>query len=369
MSTVLKDALRNAIKLRGPIPISTYMSYCLTHETEGYYTKKDPLGIKGDFITSPEISQMFGELIGINLLTQWMQHGKPHRFRIVELGPGRGTLMADLLRAAKTFPSFYDSIQEIRFIEASPILKAAQENLLRKYSGIEMNWCKFVNDVPKDKIVTFFIAHEFFDALPIRAFVKSKNGWCEQLVQFNEDKNQFEFTTSPHVSWMNEILSRQPRFENLPNLSEIEICPDGWEVAHHIGSILDVNSGGALVMDYGPTGTIPTRTFRAFKKHHQIDPFLYPGDSDLTADVDFRALVDIFSQRDSLRVFGPVKQADWLHAMGIGARATMLANNQKDSEGVQRISDAYSRLTDPIHMGKIYKVMGVSSRLDALAGF
>lgn len=362
---MLKSILEKAIQARGPLTIASYMKQCLTHPEYGYYVKQDPFGAKGDFITSPEISQMFGELVGINILTQWMSQGQPSKIRLIEMGPGRGTLMDDLLRAAKTFPPFFKAIDSIEFLEAGTELRNIQKQRLSKYSK-PIQWFDVMKEIPVKSNPSYIIAHEFFDALPIHQYEKTEQGWRERVVDSIDGK--LKPMLAPFEPMTNQTIAAQPRFERLPLLSQIEICPEGWEIAKQVGEILKASTGGALIMDYGPLQTIPTNTFRAFKNHKQVDPFEHPGDADLTADVDFVALKSVFSQQH-LHVEGPIKQADWLHAMGIGARATVLHNEQNTEEGKTRIEQAYKRLVDPVTMGKTYKVMAVSSSAGQIAGF
>lgn len=363
----VRNALIQAINLRGPLSLAHYMRLCLTHPTEGYYSNRDPFGSKGDFITSPEISQMFGELTGINILSQWINIGQPKSFRIVEFGPGRGTMLDDLLRAAKAFPNFFKSLEEIMLVESSPKLQEIQEKKLGVYQK-KLNWYNLAKELPRDGKPTFIIAHEFFDALPIHQFERTETGWRERLVT-NDDNGQFKLVLGPPRSVFGRILENQARFQNLPTSSQIEVCPQAWDIAKELSSILLANSGGLLIMDYGPSTTIPINTFRGFKDHKQVSPFeVEPGSADLTADVDFKALSDIFSQH-KLRVDGPVTQRHWLHEMGIGARATILYNNQRSETGRQRIASAYSRLVDPVGMGKTYKIMGVSNQKQPIVGF
>lgn len=362
----LRRALTQAIELRGPLSLANYMQLCLTHPTDGYYSSKDPFGSKGDFITSPEISQMFGELTGINLVSQWMNMGRPKDFRIVELGPGRGTMLDDLLRASKSFPTFFESLKEILLVETSSKLRQVQEQKVGNYQKPH-SWCSLVKELPKDGVPTFIIAHEFFDALPIHQFEQTSEGWREKLVTC--ESGRFKMILGPPRSIFSRILENQARFKQLPLLSQIEVCPQAWEIAGELSTVLSKNTGSLLIMDYGPSTTIPINTFRGFKDHKQVSPFeVEPGTADLTADIDFKALSDIF-RGNKLRVDGPVSQRHWLHEMGIGARATILHNNQRSEKGRQRIASAYSRLVDPVGMGKTYKIMAASTQGEPIVGF
>lgn len=364
----LRQSLQKIIASRGPISVASYMQQSLVHPTEGYYVTRDPLGAKGDFTTSPEISQMFGELIGINLITQWLAHGQPANIRLVELGPGRGTLMADLLRASRAFGAFHKSIKHVDLVEASPALQNKQKEALSGLTS-NLNWLAGMPEIPKDGVPTFVVAHEFFDALPIHQYRKRADDWIERLVDFDPASDSFRFTWAQRPDKMvSTALQSQPRFRALPTDSEIEVCYDAMEIARQLSAIIKHNQGGALIVDYGPMATIPVNTFRGFKEHHQVEPLaVAPGEADLTADVDFRALQDIFGQQ--LHCSGPVKQADWLHRMGIGARATVLANSQPTQEGKDRVASSYNRLVDANHMGKTYKFLGVSSLPAPIEGF
>lgn len=369
----LKASLERMISQRGPISIASYMQQCLTHPQEGYYVTRDPLGARGDFITSPEISQMFGELIGINILTQWIAHGQPSKIRLAELGPGRGTLMSDMLRACRTFKPFYSAIEHVALVEASPELQKKQFDSLQEHkSSMKIDWFDFTRELPTDSVPTFVVAHEFFDALPIHQFEKHQNGnqWMEKMVGIDEKTGEFQFVLNENPSTvMSAVLQAQPRYKVLPPLSQIEVCPEGMEVAQELSTMLKKNSGGALIVDYGPMATIPLNSFRGFKEHHQVNPLeVAPGQADLTADVDFRGLADVFT-KNRLNVSGPVSQRDWLHRMGIGARATVLADNQKSEDGKKRIEQAYSRLTDGNGMGKTYKFMAASTLNAPVEGF
>jgi NADH dehydrogenase [ubiquinone] 1 alpha subcomplex assembly factor 7 len=374
----LSRFLAQTIKASGPISLATYMRQCLTNPSEGYYINKDPFGRAGDFVTSPEISQMFGELVGIWILAQWIAQGKPDRFRLVEFGPGRGTLMDDLLRAGRSFKQFDQSIKEIYMIEASPTLRHLQRNLLCGEGevltpadtgyrattrwGTPIFWFETAKEIPRDKIATFVIAHEFFDALPVLQFEHTDNGWRERMVDCNDDSNtpSFHMTVNPHWTPTSKVVPQShERYSKLPVGSKVEICPEAWDVADQIAEVIETSRGAALIVDYGPADTIPIDSLRAIKEHKIISPFLDPGEADLSTDVDFQALKVAATQNHQIDVHGPLDQGDWLHTMGIGSRATVLASNQRTDEGKKRIEQAYNRLVEKGGgaMGKVYKVM------------
>ncbi|KAK7204401.1 S-adenosyl-L-methionine-dependent methyltransferase [Myxozyma melibiosi] len=402
----LGEILASAIKTTGPISLAAYMRQCLTNPESGYYINKDPFGAGGDFITSPEISQMFGELVGIWVLTQWMAVSKPDESRLIELGPGRGTLMADMLKAFQSFGYFNHTVKEICLVEASPTLREMQHKLLcgeepleeteyghksRTKYGQLISWYMDLKTVPKDDCAPFIIAHEFFDALPIHQFEHTQHGWRELLVDYSVPKvetplslpNQttsigpevakFHLTVPAYATASSRVIpSSSERYKKLPIHSKIEVSPESWDVALEIAKRIQetdelgrvVNAGSALIVDYGPADTIPVDSLRAIKQHHIVSPFEEPGAADLSADVDFVALKEVARKEAGVDVHGPVEQGDWLHTLGIGARATVLANKQTTQEGKDRIAKAYNRLVERSGgaMGKVYKVMAFTPK-------
>lgn len=379
LSKFLSETIRNT----GPISLANFMRQCLINPSSGYYINKDPFGKHGDFITSPEISQMFGELVGIWVLAQWTLQGQPDKVRLVELGPGRGTLMDDLLRAGRSFPQFANAIKEVYMIEASPTLRNMQRKLLcgeqsclkHADSGYRCStkwdntiyWFESIKEVPREQVATFIIAHEFFDALPILQFENTNQGWRERLVDCIVSPTSLEpqfYMTVPNQSTpsTNIIPQTHERYSKLPVGSKVEICPEAWDVADQMSEIIaTAQLGGALVVDYGPSDTIPIDTLRGIKEHKLVSPLETPGEADLSADVDFQAIKIAAQQHHSVDIYGPVEQGDWLHTMGIGARATALANTQTSEEGKKRIASAYNRLVEKGGgaMGKVYKVMSM----------
>lgn len=406
-TSILSKYLTETIKTTGPLSLAAYMRQCLTNPEAGYYINKDPFGKQGDFITSPEISQMFGELVGIWFLSQSMlNHSK--RIRLVELGPGRGTLMDDILRTSQSFGAFHKSIEQVCLVEASPTLRIEQAKLLgddnynmaepdaqesfqvmSKYN-IPVRWMENIKEIQNDPDVsTYVIAHEFFDALPIHQFEKTDKGWRELLVDCNQeegeenknntpsslgvkkiDNNQlekgFHLTLNPSATPSSQVIPKtHERYDKLMTNSRVEICPEAWEISAEIGRLINENEGSAaLIIDYGPADTIPINTLRGIRNHKIVSPFEKPGTADLSADVDFQALAIASKIKyPNIDVHGPVTQGDWLHTMGIGARATVLATNAKTAEARKRVADSYKRLVDQgiNGMGKLYKVMALTS--------
>ncbi|KAK9245488.1 S-adenosyl-L-methionine-dependent methyltransferase [Lipomyces tetrasporus] len=397
----LGDVLADVIKTTGPISVAAYMRQCLTNPDSGYYINKDPFGVEGDFITSPEISQMFGELVAIWCVTEWMAQRRPEQIRLIELGPGRATLLRDMLKAFQSFVPFKSTIADICLVEASPTLRTAQHSNLcdsamketadgfssiTRY-GLPIKWYSNLKEVPRD-VTSFIIAHEFFDALPIHQFEHTQHGWREIMVDYSiperktplslpgqtrsfDEKPKFNLTVLPYYTPSSKVgPESSSRYKKLPVNSKIEISPESWDVAKDLALRISeqrtpespTGSGAALVIDYGPAKTIPVDTLRAIKGHHFVSPFEEPGTADLSADVDFTALKSVAEREGHVAVHGPVEQGDWLHALGIGARATVLANQQTTPEGKDRVAKEYHRLVERSGgaMGKIYKVMALT---------
>ncbi|KAI9688738.1 MAG: hypothetical protein M1822_001095 [Bathelium mastoideum] len=465
------------------------MRQCLTSPDGGYYTShthgRDQFGQKGDFVTSPEISQVFGELVGIWIVAEWIAQGrKSEGVYIMEVGPGRGTLMDDALRTIRNFPALASAIESVYLVEASASLREAQKQLLcgdaamretengfqstsRHSDQLKVTWCEDVRFVPKDANKTpFIIAHEFFDALPIHVFqsvaaapspplITTSTGahpsspasrraqepqWRELMVSptpapnrflatENEVKaagNQPEFqlvqskASTPHSLYLPELSPRYKALKSHPD-SVLEISPEGQayaaDFAIRIGGGTASNSapnaaatnaapsstsppssspsssptiettspkanpsGAALILDYGPSATIPTNSLRGIRAHARVSPFAAPGRTDLSADVDFLALAEAAVRASpGVEVHGPVEQGVWLEAMGGRARVAqlvkgamerasqregkMLEEGKKDGlrGDVERIEGGWRRLVDrgTQGMGRIYKAMAI----------
>lgn len=379
---------------------------------------------------------MFGELVGIWVLSEWMLQKKPANVRLIEFGPGRGTLMSDVLRSSRPFKPFSSAIKEIYFVEASPTLRSAQHKLIcgpnelvenektgvfsskALMNGMPVFWVADAKNLPENKsgdFANYIIAHEFFDALPIYQFEKVADdpaahsqlpsqraaSWREYLVDYSvpkpselqsqillpnqsvikasekseslDAKPMFQLGLAPSWTVASRIIPKtHDRYDKLPIGSKVEICPEAWDVTEQMAARLvpsdpDADKspkGGILVVDYGPSDTIPINSLRGIKDHKMVSPFEHPGECDLSTDVDFQAIKTAALQTfpKDVEVHGPVEQGDWLHTMGIGARATMLANAQSTDEGKQRVAQAYNRLVERGGgaMGKLYKVMAIT---------
>ncbi len=344
--TPLEIEIRALIADEGPIPVSRYMALCLGHPRYGYYITRDPLGAKGDFTTAPEISQMFGELLGLWAVATWQQMGSPDRIHLVELGPGRGTLMADALRAGRVLPAFGEAAQ-VHLVETSPALRARQAAAL---PGITPSWHDCLEDVPDGPAI--IIANEFFDALPISQFVRGAQGWHERRVGLGAD-GKLVFGLDPRPSPMGEALSR--RFPDAPEAAVLEHLESGAEEA--LAARLAAQGGAALVIDYGPKASGLGDSFQAVRDHRFADPLEAPGEADLTAHVDFAAFARRARAAGAI-AYGPLTQGDFLLRLGLVQRAERLQQNTNASQR-KAITAALSRLagsgTD--EMGALFKVL------------
>lgn len=352
--TPLAAELKRLIKLNGPISVADYMSACLSDPKHGYYARKDPLGPSGDFITAPEISQIFGELIGVWCVGVWESMGSPSSFVLAELGPGRGTLMADAIRASRIRPAFLESAT-IAMVEINEDLRRAQAASLRGYTS--PTWVDHISDLPPGPLIV--IANEFFDALPIRQFVKTEDGWAERMVGF-DDTGALSFG-----------LRRLPDAAEDRTDAGIgavrEDCASAKTIVKQLAERIAADGGAALIVDYGYRQPGFGDTLQALRQHQYDDPLAHPGEADLTAHVDFASLSAVAS--DNGAVVGPIlDQATFLSRMEIEARAAMLAKSAgEDTRGA--IATAVRRLTAPEEMGSQFKAMAFASHGVSLPAF
>jgi NADH dehydrogenase [ubiquinone] 1 alpha subcomplex assembly factor 7 len=345
----LKDDIREIIADEGPISIERYMALALTHPTKGYYTTRDPFGADGDFVTAPEISQMFGELLGLWAAEIWSQIGAPPRVHLVELGPGRGALMADALRAAHAAPEFFQAI-EVHLVEASDLLAEHQRQALAD-SGKQATWSKSLNDVPPGPAI--FIANEFFDALPVRHYLKTPMGWRERLVGLDPE-GELAFGLSDEI---------EPYIKAQAQEGEVlEVGAAAQRLMTQIAARIVTENGAALAIDYGYVRTAFGETLQAVKAHQFVDPLAEPGQADLTTHVDFAALGRAAAAANA-RVHGPVDQGAFLRELGIVERAEMLRRNATPDQAEQ-VDSALARLIgdDEGEMGGLFKVLAVTRR-------
>ncbi len=358
--TPLETEIRARIAADGPLPLADYMALCLTHPTHGYYVGRDPFGRGGDFTTAPEVSQMFGELVGLWAVAVWQQMGSPARARLVELGPGRGTLMADALRAAAVAPAFR-AVVSVHLIEASPILRERQRETLAG-CAVPLAWHSTLEEVPEGPLIV--LANEFFDALPVQHAVRDRDGWHQRVVRLDH-QGGLAWGVDPRV--MTNFEQTMPR--------ELGAAPPGaiyeWrsdalvlEIAHR----LKRDRGAALILDYGHVRSGLGETLQGVRAHAFADPLADPGCVDLTAHVDFAPLAHGF-RAAGCGVQGPVPQADFLSRLGIEARAARLKRDATPRQAAD-IDSALRRLTAPDQMGTLFKVLAVAApQLGLLPGF
>lgn len=338
--SALAQLLAARIRAHGPMSLADYMAECLLHPQHGYYTTQNPFGSQGDFITAPEISQMFGELLGLCLAQAWMDQGAPDPFTLAELGPGRGTLMADILRATKAVPGFHAAMRVV-LVEASPRLRSLQAQSLQGYRPI---WADGVQDLPPHPL--FLVANEFFDALPIRQFEREGLGWRERLVGLSGDA--LAFGLGPVVP----IAALTDRLGNTTDGDIVELCPQAPAILAEIAARM-TGQGAALIIDYGGWGSLGD-TFQAVQAHQPVDPFAAPGQADLTAHVDFAALAA--AARPLAHAY--TTQGALLLALGLAQRSARLAQNLS-GDALQSHLAATQRLTAPAEMGSLFKVLAL----------
>ncbi len=349
----LEIEIRRRITAAGPMPVSEYMALCLCDPQHGYYTTTDPLGARGDFITAPEVSQMFGELIGLWMASVWQQMGAPEHVRIIELGPGRGTLLKDAFRAAAVVPGFRDAVV-IHLVEINPVLKAQQERTLEPLA-IATYWHPSLADVPGGPGI--IVANEFFDALPVNQVVKTEFGWHERQIDTGTDgKLAFTLALAPmrHFEW---LLPDSVRRAPINSIFE-------WRAetaALDIGRRIARDGGAALVIDYGHGESAVGDTLQAVGGHAFADPLTAPGTVDLTAHVDFHSL-SRGAEAMGAKAWGPITQSLFLRRIGIEARANTLKAKASRAEIVE-IDAAMERLAGISRsgMGTLFKAMAFAS--------
>ncbi len=347
--TPLGQRIAALIAAQGPISIAQYMALALHDAEGGYYATRDPFGAAGDFITAPEVSQMFGEMLGLWCVQTWADQGRPQNCRLVELGPGRGTLMADVLRVLKVAPEFLDGL-EVVLVEASPALQKIQLEKL-KSSGANIVWRNHFDESLGDRPL-FLLANEFFDALPVRQYVKTPRGWCERMVVAKGE--ELEFALAPIVTPPSAIA---PGRTPAPDGGVYETAPAATAVAQEIGRILAAKGGAALILDYGYGEDAGFgETLQAVGGHQFTDVLAEPGESDLSAHVDFIALTEA-ARHGGAAVYGPRGQGDFLADLGLTARAEQLMKS--NPAAAPSLFAAVERLIDPAQMGTLFKALAV----------
>jgi SAM-dependent MidA family methyltransferase len=343
--TPLAAVLARRIAAAGPISVAEYMADCLMNPVHGYYTTRDPLGAKGDFTTAPEISQMFGELLGLALAQSWLDQGAPAPFLLAELGPGRGTLIADALRATKGVPGFHAALG-LHLVEVSPALRARQAEAL---AGFAPCWHERIDTLPEGPL--FLIANEFFDALPIRQFVRDPAGWRERQVALRDGRLSFGLSAPAPLA----VLAH--RLADTQAGDIVETCAASLPIVAEIGRRIAAHGGAALVVDYGGWRSRGD-TLQAVRDHAHDDPLAHPGEADLTAHVDFEALAGAAAPAAHSSL---VSQGVLLECLGITERARALAA-RLDGPALEAHIAAHRRLTHPEEMGRVFQSLAIHPR-------
>jgi NADH dehydrogenase [ubiquinone] 1 alpha subcomplex assembly factor 7 len=358
--TPLGEKIARLIRHDGPMPLAQYMHICLFDPQHGYYVNRKAIGRDGDFITAPEISQIFGELIGIWCLAIWQAMGKPERFTLVEAGPGQGTLMADLLRAGVSCPEFL-AAGKIMLVETSPAMRKQQQTRLAN-APCSISWCENIADTGDDPLI--LVANEFLDALPVRQYIRTVSGWNERCIGLDGDGQ---------LAWVAGSGAIDPALlpdnhENVAVGTIFEIAPAREAWMAQLAEQLAERGGVALLIDYGHAKTGFGETFQAVRAHRYADALAAPGMADLTSHVDFEAIAAIARQQGLLTstILG---QGRFLFEMGLTERIRSLSDGRSTDEQT-RIVQAAERLADPAKMGNLFKVLAIatSTLKPALAG-
>lgn len=350
--TPLPGLIRRRIRDRGPITIAEYMELALFHPRHGYYRRGDVFGRQGDFITAPEVSQMFGELIGICCALVWQSMGAPAEVIVCEIGPGRGTLMVDALRAAmRTTPAFAAAAR-VHLVETSPALRATQRKAL-SHSVPERRccWHESFASVPDGPIL--IVANELFDALPICQYVRRAEGWFERRVGLDASGRELAF--------IENVASPPPLPPALAAAAPgqiVELSPARSALAAEVGVRVAVCGGAALIIDYGHPASAPGDTLQAVRRHAFHDVLERPGEADLTAHVDFAALATAAGAAGA-RIHGPVDQGAFLQRLGIESRARALAASATPEQR-RDVAAALHRLVHPDAMGSLFKALVIA---------
>lgn len=355
--TELGRSIARRIALTGPITIADFMAEALGHPTLGYYRRALPLGAAGDFTTAPEISQMFGELSGAWLAERWLAMGAPSPVRLVELGPGRGILMADALRATRGVPGFHSAL-DLHLVETNAVLRDEQKARLASFRP---RWHERLDGVPGGPLL--LVANEFFDALPVRQFHRTERGWTERMVGLAPDGETLVMALAPGLSPFAPLLP-----DTAPG-AEAELCEPARAIADEIGERLRSDGGWALIVDYGYDRG-GGASLQAVRGHRGAGILDHPGETDLSAHVDFAALARAARGPDTgVRSYGPIGQGDFLRRLGILRRAESLKRQASDAQR-HAVDAGLARLIAPDQMGTLFRVLALGDdRSGEPAGF
>jgi SAM-dependent MidA family methyltransferase len=345
--SALGERLKAQIALTGPISVAQYMTACLYDPQHGYYTTREPFGAAGDFTTAPEVSQMFGELVALWLLSGWHRAGRPRPCHLVEIGPGRGTLMADMLRTlARAGPDFL-AAAEVRLVEISPRLRQVQASTLAA-APVKPRWIDRFEELPDGPC--FLVANELFDAIPVRQFLRTPSGWRERMVTLGEDGALAFAIGTAGV----DPAALPPGIADAPAGSIAEIAPAREALMATICERIASQSGAALLIDYGTDRPAPADTLQALRNHAFVDALAEPGMADLTSHVDFASLARIAARHGLAAEV--TTQGAFLLLMGLLERAGSLGAD-KDTATRERLSSEVERLAGDDQMGSLFKVL------------
>jgi len=335
------------IRTGGPMSVGAYMALCASHPRQGYYRVAQPLGIGGDFVTAPEISQMFGELIGAFMLNMWQQMGPPERFTLLELGPGRGTLMADMLRVTNRYPQFRKSM-DLRLFESNAVLIETQKKHLPNYAPV---WIETLDELPEQPLLV--VANEFFDALPVRQFIKRGGAWRERMVGLDGETRVFGLSPTPLP---NQAMPESVRAAGEDEIYEVSLA--SRQVMAQLAPLVARHGGAMLIIDYGYAKTRTGETLQAVRRHAFADPLDNPGETDISAHVNFEVLANA-ARAAELMVEPLTEQGIFLERLGIRERAAALKASVPSASA--SIDGAVERLTGRTAMGTLFKVLCATS--------
>ena len=352
--TELGGLIARRIALTGPISLADFMAEALGHPRLGYYRRAVPVGASGDFTTAPEISQMFGELLGAWLAERWLAMGRPAAVRLVALGPGRGTLRADALRATRGVPGFHAAL-DLHLVDTNAPMREAQRVALQAYRP---TWHERFDEVPEGPLL--LVANEFFDALPVRQFHRTAQGWRERMVGLDEH-GQLRLALAPGATPFASVLPDADAEAG----AEAELSEAGRALAAAIGARIARDGGWALIIDYGLESAGRAASLQAVRGHQGAGVLDRPGETDLSAHVDFASL----AAAAGVASFGPVGQGVFLQRLGLAERAQALKQRAKASQA-DAIDAASARLIAPDQMGTLFRVLALGDGRSAPpAGF
>ncbi len=356
--TPLFSIIHDIISNEGPITLERYMEIVLHHPDYGYYRHNDPLGAHGDFVTAPEVTQMFGEMLGVWCIEMWKQMGEPTSFALLELGPGRGTLLMDILRATARVSGFQKALR-LHILESNATLRKIQQEKLADYAPTYVENLEKLPWMP-----TIVLANEFFDTIPMRQFTKTEQGWRERMVDCQAGRLLF-IEGEPQPS----PLGGAANMDDDKKMGWIyEVSPWSLAIVKQVSAHIVRHGGAGLIIDYGYSVPMGADTLDAWRKHKFIDPLEHPGEADVTADVDFSALKTI-ALHTRAKVAGPIGQGEFLRNLGIEVRAAQLMRSAA-ADIVDVIKADLNRLVDPAHMGVAFKAMAIMApSLNEVPGF